>query len=118
MITKFKIYESWISDLFSSDKNEPQKGDYVICYRRLAINEDDPLYKIDQFTSNNVGKIIKIKKSLGVKWYYVRYDNIPKALKDDTFLTDLNGMSRRNIWDWSKDKEELEQKLIINKYNI
>lgn len=43
MITKFKIYESWIGDLFSN-KNEPQKGDYVICKRRLAINEDDPLY--------------------------------------------------------------------------
>jgi len=46
MITKFKIYESWISDFFYNNKKDPQKGDYVICDRNLSINSNDILHKV------------------------------------------------------------------------
>lgn len=119
MITKFKIYESWIGKIFYNNKNDPQKGDYVICDRHLAINSDDILYEVDEFTNSNIGKIVKTEYEMGEMQYYVKFENIPPSIIGEYINPKTPTlMFRRNILDFSKDKEELEQKLIANKYNL
>ncbi len=90
------------------NEGSPEVGDYIIC--SSVVPEENV------FFSNNIGKIIDVKKY----YYYpynLEYDNVPDNLKKSngatTFVCRFN-----DILYFSKDKEELEYILRANKFNI
>ena len=121
MITKFKLFES-VND------GEPELGDYVICHE-TSEEYDDAV----EYINNNIGKIIYVysenEKNRALLFcsfdFMVKYDiDFEKEefrRVDFQVLTDLDGcrkMERREIKYWSKNKEDLESILAINKYNL
>ena len=107
--------------------NEPQIGDYCICYEeRLDPNDNDNIILIN-FLKNNIGKIIRerdpnidaINPNIH---FFVQYENIPKELyiffRFVNGRNDVRGMSKKEILKYSKNKKELEIFIDINKYNI
>ena len=109
MITKFKIYEA-------INQGKPEVGDYVICDDILA---EGP---VKNFILNNIGKYITYNKNTHYS-YIIEYDNIPNDIiqkfKKNAFHGDnCKRMGIDEIKYWSKDKEELEEILAENKYNL
>ncbi len=103
--------------------NEPQVGDYVICGVPGIRESDNP--DMFNFIKNTIGQIVKIENSdTAYPTYYVHYNNIPEYLKFDSrkspslSIFNEEPFRRKNITYWSKNKEELELKIIANKYNL
>lgn len=96
---------------------DPHMGDYVICKENLV---DD---NFKDFLANNIGQIVGIKKYAAFTDidYFVRYTNIPKKFQS-YFITNKDIyrklMSRNEILDISKTKDELEAKIAVKKYNL
>jgi len=107
MITKFKIYES-------IDIGEPELYDYVICDEVV-----EPI--LSDWMKCNIGEIIKVDNKRDCK-FNVWYENIPNTLKFYFQSRDhdkgFRPMMNREILHWSKDKEDLEALLNLDKYNL
>jgi len=105
MITTFKIFEEL----------KPELGDYVICYENSK--------SITNFLNNNIGIIVEHDK-IRMYEYLIKYENVPYELKDwfsdedDRDFTNCRRMGKYEIAHFSKYKEELEEILVTNKYNI
>lgn len=94
MITQFKIFEKL---------DYPQIGDYVIC-------KEDWYDKLNEYLSENIGKIIGYSETLKV--FYVKFDEMSHTLNTLYFNTDNErGFFQKDILYWSKDKAELEAML-------
>ena len=96
---------------FEQNSNEPEPGDYVIC-------EDSGTFtgELDEFIKNHVGQFIQMD-AVG-DFYIIRYENIPNYLKGGFYYNDCTIMERHEIKHWSKNKEDLEIILSLNKYNL
>ena len=108
--------------------NEPQVGDYVICY------EDTIDYNLKSFISNNIGTIYKINKIYVNKNknlecpYIIEYENekIPNNISISFSIFDDSNIAKRNkrnmreeeIIFFSKYKKDVEAYMQANKYNI
>lgn len=104
MITKFKIFESL---------NEPEIGDYMI-FTNLDFSENE---EVVPYLESHIGKLIGIKKN--EPKYLVLFEDLP----DDIFydVTDIKNTINfysYEILAWSKDKGELETKLVAKKFNL
>jgi len=99
------------------DKLKYQIGDYVICQEKGWLPSSNFLIFLD-FIGNNIGQIVN--KNTSVYDYIVKYENIPKEIKD--YFNHQNGTSRDmtefEIINHSKNKEKLETILNIKKFNI
>ena len=109
---------------FENNKSQIQIGDYVIL-TNFAI-QDTVFEELRSFLENNIGKIINlitIHKKDGVE---VEYDNVPENLEHffvslDVFNRGIKNIRRTfmtAIIHHSKNKEELEQIILNNKFNI
>ena len=112
MITKFKIFEN---------KKDPEIGYYVICEDELLTNDNQKYKDTIEFLKNNVGQIVsKIENN---KYnYIVYYENVPKNSKlfGEPIELEKNCrlFSKNEIKKISKNKEKLEIKISIKKYNL
>jgi hypothetical protein len=93
-----------------------KKGDYVICHTELNTNFLNK-NEINHFLDNNVGQYVKYDNRYDFK-YGIKYDNVPNYLQSAFIVDDLYWVKMDEIFDWSKNKNDLELKLNIKKYNI
>jgi len=95
--------------------SEPEIGDYVICNWRNADDE----HEANIFIRNNIGQIINIIK-YSMNSHIIRYDNIPADLHMYTAASDSTAfrLARQDILKFSKNREELEMYINLNKFNI
>jgi len=111
-----KTYENTIDN--------PKLGDYVICFEKLDIDNDDDNNDYMEFLSNNIGKIVLIDYYRGnsIKFdYLVEYNNIPKKLTvyfQDYDIPNTRPMDIDEIVEFSESKEDLVMKITSNKYNL
>jgi len=111
------MIEDELTNILHSHK-EPQIGDYII-YNDNSIFTHKP---IKEFMLNNIGQIIS-DQSLAYD-FVARYQNIPKELKHDfsfkmkNYGDNCRGVNIENIEVFSPNKEELEQELLNQKYNL
>ena len=105
---------------FEKIQEDPNIGDFVIC------SEDQP-GKINNFVSSNAGCIYDIANEIGDSYkYIINYTNIPiDLIKEFGTIPENNGkiirirrMSRVEIKDFSKNKQELEQRVLNSKFNL
>lgn len=92
---------------------EPKIGDYVI----MRINAQND--KINSFVNNTIGRLENKQTSR----YIVEYENVPKEIEGwFGFKSRDNKCSRTFSKDrllfFDKNKEDLETKIMSNKYNI
>jgi len=113
MITKFRIFES--------NEDEPEVGDYVICY------EDGPVRdtRINTFLLDNIGQIIEIdNEDEQEKWkFLVQFENFSDTYVKAHYFNDYNKdgcrkMSKDDIKFWNSDRNMLEAIIIAKKYNL
>jgi hypothetical protein len=97
-------------------KSEPQEGDYVLMY--FVPSEGDRVFR--NFINTHTGEIVSYNDFVTVK-----YENFPIELKpnlhDDSAYnngTFIRTFNPKFISAYSKDKKELEDILLQNKYNI
>ena len=100
-----KTYEEVYSYTYDFDTDSPEIGDYVI----MKTTSDN----LKSFIQNNVGQISDFQ----IDDIEVTYSNIPDDIKEFMPLA-KRLFHNKLIQYWSKDKEELEQILIQNKYNL
>jgi len=98
----------------SINEKEIEIGDYVIC--EYGTNS-----AVSEFTSHNIGILIKI--DINERYpYYVKYENIPDVRKilDETIGTKRNLLifNKTEILYWSEDRIDLEPIVITKKFNI
>lgn len=126
MITNFKVFEqssNFIKDkIYEMNEGNPQVGDYVICGGDDLSCQDKSTCgysnKERDFMFNKIGRIIKIGSS-GTYPYAVTYDDIPSELNNGDITSQSFILVGSNIITYcSNDKEELEQILTANKFNI
>ena len=105
---------------FEKIQEDPIIGDFVICV------EDQP-GKINDFISSNAGCLYDITNEIGDAYkYIISYTNIPIHLINECgTIPENNGkiirirrMSRREIKDFSRNKKELEQRVLNSKFNL
>lgn len=100
-------------------KEKPKVGDYVLVKENLKNNPD--LYKIIDFTSNNIGEIIFGKHLADDEITYdykVKYNNVPHLLIPYFGEYYDRPMRRSEIVEWSENKIDLEIFLDAKKYNL
>ena len=96
-------------------KRDFEIGDYVIS------EENGVETGVAKFISANIGQIINIKTANDITYYYVKYENIPNVLYYNFSYdghNDVRPMLEFEIKEWGKTKEEVEQKISANKYNL
>ena len=101
MITKFKLYEA-------VNQGEPEIGDYAI------FSPDIPPYNAEfgEYINNYIGKIIKMDDWL----LDVEYENMPE--KFNVHKNNIRQIPTDYIKYWSSNKEDIEEILATNKYNL
>ena len=101
MITKFKIFEN-INKM--EEDYRLSVGDYIL----LKNNVVKELTKFQ----NILGEIIKISyyTNKEIECYIVRFIVNNNSFEEDIFDDEIEY--------WSKNKEELEQMILVNKYNL
>ena len=109
MITSFKIFENL--------KEDPQINDYVICESdfwsiRIALSPKDVM-EFSNYIHTHIGKIISSDIINEEKQFYVIYDDLSKFLRKNSFW-----VTKDMIKYSSKNKEELKQLLLNNKFNL
>ena len=100
-------------------KENAEIGDYVLCSEPGDLFWND----INFFIENNIGEIIDLNRGYD---YIVKYNNIPKEIKDyfahlDNSIPPLQtarGMHKSEIKYKSKNKKDLESILLSKKYNL
>jgi hypothetical protein len=108
MITNFKVFETL-------NENDPQVGDYVIAECNGNISNK----KLIDFVNNTIGKLIindydHLLKSFE---YIVKYDYVPKDLKEYYFnVTGSKAFYKLKYW--SPDKNDLLTIIEQTKYNL
>lgn len=110
----------------SNNNIDIQIGDYVICNEETT-NSDD-MIKINNFLNNNVGQFVRFKdneKDIDAGdncKYLIKYDNIdnlPKAWFMHSYDYKYSRlMMRSEIIKFCSNKEELQTKIMVNKYNL
>jgi hypothetical protein len=100
--------------------NEPQIGDYVYCYL-----EDHTVNDFLNFINSSIGKLIDVRYNYdNTSSYAIMYENIPKNIKfwfDNNIFSFENNMEEpglASIKFWAKNKEDLEDMLAADKYNL
>jgi len=94
----------------------PEKGDYVIC-NSVSSSETS----LNDFICYNVGIILDIRTKEIVKYpYMIKYEDLPEYLVNYSKNYDYNTIPFKEdeILYWSKNKEELENILFTNKFNL
>jgi hypothetical protein len=100
---------------FEYRTKQPKVGDYVLV--------TDIYVTIRNFIENNIGQIIEIDKTIELS-YCVIFENIPKeydlyfgvGCKDD--VDNCRWFARREILNFSSNKEDIEYLLVAKKYNL
>jgi hypothetical protein len=122
MITKFKIFEN--------KSKIPKVGDYVVCkLNKKTLNNDIFSKELDKevenFLSNNIGKIKKIKKDIlkKVNIYKIKYDDRQVKFKKswnkyDPFYGKIIDVKLDDIVFFSSKKEVVEAYISSKKYNL
>ena len=91
----------------------PEAGDYVIIDAITCGFSEDKI----QYLQNTIGKIEKIADS--EPKYLVHFDNLPNCFYGPvTDRENLISFYTKELYDWSKNKEELETILNAKKYNL
>jgi hypothetical protein len=106
MITKFKIFEN-------INEGRPEIDDYVLL--KYATYHND----MTNFLNNNIGKIIFIDDNFCIIEYY----NVPDLINHRFDYNKINNTYKKTfktrfISYWSKNREDLEDILMANKYNL
>jgi hypothetical protein len=105
------------------NEEEPQIDDYVIA---IPINM---IQNAEHFFNNTIGIISNITNNIHEKYIAVEYENIPPFISayycrwrertDGTqYRENLIWFERNMIIYFSKNKEDIETHLTLNKYNI
>lgn len=109
--------------LYEDTNNEPQIGDYVVCYRNRAKDA------VKLFFSENIGRITKfnmIVRNYRIK-FEIKFSSTDKAEKYDftkgqfQFLEHPDGVivaDKEHIIFFSPSKEDCEVFLASKKYNL
>lgn len=89
----------------------PQIDDYVLCEE--TFGDDDKI----QFIKTNIGQVVDI---LNMSNYLIKFENVPTKLLNffNEKQPNCRSMNLYEIICYSKDKKELEDILIENKYNL
>lgn len=108
-----KLYEENISE-------EPKVGDYVIAKECIHPSYPQMLY---DFVNNNAGLVVrKYKDKYSPLSVDVKYENVPKKLKEDYFFIDQDRTVRSfpidSIVEFAPTKEQLFAKITGKKYNL
>jgi len=106
---------------FESIEDNPQIGDYVICEDQYDDEEE-----IATFISQNIGQCIDINKGSQTDKisYFIQYKNVPnnELFFEHTVInknyTNVLEMFLEEIIHFSKNKEDLQIYLDVNKYNL
>ena len=113
----------------SESIEEPQIGDYVLCKKEKYVHPHADMYdttiydainkKVRKFINTTFGKIvsnviINHKQELG---FGVKYENIPEFIEQE-FTNGLRAMKKSEIIEFAPSKEELQAKIISNKFNL
>jgi hypothetical protein len=92
-------------------------GDYVICkYPTIPETRNINIKNLAEFINNNIGYVIRCEEDLDIQ-----YKNVPENIniffsgKKLDIRTDVD---KNKILAFGKTLEELELKLVANKYNI
>lgn len=104
-----------------------QIGDYVICDESGTGTSDE----IIDFLKNNIGQFIRFREDNDSYFspeciYLVQYKDVPDDIIEEDFdhgglyWKDENSrlMKRSEIKYWSKNKEDINQFILNNKFNI
>ena len=93
----------------------PEIDDYVACDEHFYVDKSE-IRQLKNFTSNNVGKVIKRQDGLD-RNFLVEYD-VPVDLQ--SFFSDkkCRSMMKKEIIFWSKNKEDAQDYLEAKKYNL
>jgi hypothetical protein len=99
----------------------PQVGEYVIC-KDTTSNLNAAYEPINDYLENHIGKIIQIKNG-APRPFLVQYDfnYLSDVHWDVKYYFGNNNVvkfSSHDILFHSKNKEDLEMRLTVNKYNI
>ena len=96
----------------------PKIGDYVI------IDPHTPVKEVEDWILNHIGQIIDVEMDFSTDRYRytVKYENIPKGWEDhfsyDYHEKNIRRTYKFGIEHYSKNKEDLERIIAINKYNL
>lgn len=106
MITNFKIFET-------INEGDPKIGDYVLLKYDKFKND------MTNFLNDHIGKIIFIDEKL----YRIEYYDVPDTINYRFHYYKTNNsytktIEKRYISYWSKNREELEELLAAEKYNL
>lgn len=113
----FTLASKWIKP------DEPMIGDYVICTQNRFDNEE-----LNEFLENNIGRYVDF--NFTYKKYVIQYINVKSVISHyfwnttNPYIKNLGkiNLELSDIIKYSKDKEELEKYIEINKiskkYNI
>jgi len=112
---------------YENSNSTPQIDEYVICSVNHTNANPDYAKQINDFISNNIGKILEIDNIHGPNYeiyYHVYYQNVPKEIsrafgwnKNGIFNHYLN-ISQNQIICHSTNIKNLEQKIVNSKYNL
>ena len=113
-------YLKYIKKYEYLNNHEYQIGDYVIC-KEIHPGNNDMDKQVSDFINNNIGQIVPNDNQSF--HYMVQYKNkIPKDIKEEFEFSEklkkCRGMSENEIIFNSKNKEEAEQFLTAQKYNL
>ena len=113
MITKFKLYEA-------INQGEPEVGDYVIANSKDAHSDN-----VKKVFNTTIGQIKSIHNRYGFLDSYVVLYGVPTYSTSEMKDTDSHivavykwWFTPREIEYWSKNKSELEDLLLMKKYNL
>lgn len=107
---------------FSSFTDGPGLHDWVLCDR------DPGRPEINDYIKNNMGVIMNIDANFykKEKYYIVKFYDIPKNIIDFFYFVGITkgkwegciDVRVKDIIYWSKDKEDVEERINANKYNL
>lgn len=118
----------YIREFENFDSKPVKVVDYVICDDMIS-----DITGLESFISNNIGQLILIdqayidKLNSGIERtegdeyaYHVKYDNFPKNYHEFCISGTDNTISfaEDEIIYWSENKEDMEDILLANKYNL
>jgi hypothetical protein len=101
---KYNNFKSYDSNIFKTWKKDNIIGKYVIM--KFYTNKE-----YDNFLRNNIGQIIDVPENGYIE---IKYDNIPPELD---YLENYWFIAK-NIIKMSDNKDDLEQYITMNKYNL
>jgi len=105
---------------YNEDPPYINDGDYVLFYYSETENYAYHIgldTKLKEFINNNIGYVIT-SSSINNEWINVQYDNIPKDIVYKFNKGNEVLLTKHNILEVAKTKEELEMTLSANKYNL